>query len=94
MKVRTDCVPHQLLSEQLELKPTPTVSCLLDCGDRGFPVLRSSYCGGWTPPLTDGWVCTTPAAAPSRNRPVAKGLTVVTLEVAEAKVELRLRVEG
>ena len=31
-----DCVLHQLLSGQLGSYPTPTVSCLPDCGDRGL----------------------------------------------------------
>src|SRR5437762_1650199 len=29
------CATHQLLSGQLSSNPTPIVSCLYDCGDRG-----------------------------------------------------------
>ena len=31
-----DIAMHQLLSGQLARRPTPMVSCLYDCGDRGF----------------------------------------------------------
>jgi len=70
---------HQLLSGPLGPGPTPMVSYLCDCGDRGFR--PSNRRQGLRPP----------APAAGRNRPVANSLTLCSRK--RTKSNQRLRVE-